>query len=197
MVAGPHPSSEDLVVPLLVFGLPTHVLLVHAVVVLVPLAVLGSVTIAVWPAARRRYGWPAVAVTAAATVSVPLATEAGEALEHALPRSPAIATHAHLGDELLPFVLILLLSTVALMVLDRAGRSLRTRREIDPASAPGTVRERPVPSTAVRLGVVVTALLTVATAAICAVQVVRIGDSGTRAAWGGQVYLQQTGQDED
>jgi len=38
-------------VPLLVFGLPTHVLVVHAVVVLVPLAVLGAVVIAVWPAA--------------------------------------------------------------------------------------------------------------------------------------------------
>jgi glyceraldehyde-3-phosphate dehydrogenase/erythrose-4-phosphate dehydrogenase len=41
-------------VPLLVFGLPTHALLVHAVVVLVPLAVLGAVVVAVWPAARRR-----------------------------------------------------------------------------------------------------------------------------------------------
>src|SRR3954467_12720153 len=77
-------------VPLLVFGLPTHVLLVHAVVVLVPLAVLGAVVIAVWPAARRRYGWLVVAVTVVATATVPLATEAGEALEHALPRSPAI-----------------------------------------------------------------------------------------------------------
>ena len=180
--------------PLLVFGLPTHVLLVHAVVVLVPLAVLGSVTIAVWPAARRRYGWPAVAVTAAATVSVPLATEAGEALEHALPRSPEIAAHAHLGDELLPFVITLLLLTVALMVLDRARRTLR--REVDPDSAPGTVAGRPPPTAAVRVGTVVTVLLTVAVAAVCAVQVVRIGDSGARAAWGDQVYVQQTGQDE-
>lgn len=184
--------------PLLVFGLPTHVLLVHAVVVLVPLAVLGAVVVAVWPAARRRYGWLVVAVTAVATATVPLATEAGEALEHALPRSPAIATHAHLGDELLPFVMGLLVLTCALMLLDRRRQgSGGLHREIDPRSAPGTVAGRAVPSTAMRLGLVITALLTVAVAAVCAVQVVRIGDSGARAAWGDQTYLTQAGREDE
>ena len=36
-------------------GLPAHVLLVHAVVVLVPLTSLLLVLVAVWPAARRRW----------------------------------------------------------------------------------------------------------------------------------------------
>lgn len=181
--------------PLLVFGLPTHVLLVHAVVVLEPLAVLGAVVIAVWPAARRRYGWLVVAVAAVATATVPLATEAGEALERALPRSPAIATHAHLGDELLPFAIVLLVLTAALMLLDRSRHRAGSIREIDPRSAPGTVAGRSVPSTALRLGFVVTALLTVAVAVACAVQVVRIGDSGARAAWGGQTYVTQAERD--
>ena len=137
-------------------------------------------------------------MTAVAAVTVPLATEAGEALEHALPRSPAIATHAHLGDELLPFTIALLVLTAALMLLDRR-RQVRggLRREIDPRSAPGTVAGRTVPSTVMRLDLVVTALLTVAVAAVCAVQVVRIGDSGARAAWGDQTYLQQAAQDDD
>jgi len=34
-------------------GLPLHVLLVHAVVILVPLSALGALVIAIWPAARR------------------------------------------------------------------------------------------------------------------------------------------------
>ena len=37
-------------------GLPTHILLVHAVIVLVPIAALLTVLSAVWPAARRRLG---------------------------------------------------------------------------------------------------------------------------------------------
>jgi hypothetical protein len=123
-------------VPLLVFDLPVHVLLAHAVVVLVPLAVLGSVTIAVRPAARRQYGLSAVAVTAAATVSVPLATEAGEALERTLP-----PVHAHLGHEMLPLGITLLLLTAALLILDRARHDLPTRRrEVPPRRL--TTRDR-------------------------------------------------------
>ncbi len=38
------------------FGLPAHPLLVHAAVVLVPLAAIGVVLIAFWPAARARLG---------------------------------------------------------------------------------------------------------------------------------------------
>ena len=79
--------------PLLLFGLPTHILVVHAVVVLVPLAALGVVVIAVWPRARRRFGWLVLGVTAVAAVSIPIATSAGEALEHALPRSAARQVH--------------------------------------------------------------------------------------------------------
>ena len=57
--------------PAFVFGLPSHVLVVHAVVVLVPLAVLGAVAVALWPAARRRCGWLGVGVTVVATACIP------------------------------------------------------------------------------------------------------------------------------
>ena len=88
-------------VPTFVSGLPLHPLVVHVAVVLVPAAVLGALVVALWPAARRRWGWPVVALTALAAISVPLATSTGEGLEHNLPRSPAIATHAELGDQLI------------------------------------------------------------------------------------------------
>ncbi|WP_233625292.1 hypothetical protein [Actinoplanes sp. ATCC 53533] len=39
-------------------GLPAHILLVHAIVVLLPLAALLLVLTAVWPAARRRLAGP-------------------------------------------------------------------------------------------------------------------------------------------
>ena len=63
----------------LIDGLPVHPLVVHAVVVMLPLAVLGTVALALRPAWRLRYGWLLVGVTAVATVLVPVATSSGEA----------------------------------------------------------------------------------------------------------------------
>lgn len=157
-----------------VAGLPLHPLVVHAVVVLVPLAVLGAVVIALSPAARRRYGTLVAGVTAVATLAVPIATESGENLEHVLPLSPAIATHAHLGDELLPFVAVLLVAVLALLLVDR-----RERR----ADGPGAVVRASVRR--YRLLGAALAAVVVVTAGASAVQVVRVGDSGARAVWAG------------
>jgi hypothetical protein len=38
------------------FGVPSHPLVVHAAVVLVPLAAIGTIVIALWPTARQRIG---------------------------------------------------------------------------------------------------------------------------------------------
>ena len=108
-------------VPTFVSGLPLHPLVVHVAVVLVPAAVLGALVVALWPAARRRWGWPVVALTALAAISVPLATSTGEGLEHNLPRTPAIATHAELGDQLLVFVAPLLLVVLGLVLVERVA----------------------------------------------------------------------------
>ncbi|MDT7751290.1 MAG: hypothetical protein QOD96_4952 [Pseudonocardiales bacterium] len=74
--------------PVFINGLPVHVLVVHAVVMLVPLAVLGSIAVTFWPAARRRYGPLVVAVTFVATASIPLATSAGKQMRDRLPTPP-------------------------------------------------------------------------------------------------------------
>ena len=183
------------VVPLLVFGLPTHILVVHAVVVFVPLAALGVVVIAVWPRARRRFGWLVLAVTAVAAVSVPIATSTGEALEHALPSTAALEAHTRLGDELLPFAIPFLVLTAALVLLDRHVHNSRGRAgrlpTIDAASAPGTVTARPPSLSMLRWATVVVAALATVFAVVCTVQVVRIGDSGARAAWGDKTYIEQ------
>ncbi|SDE58675.1 DUF2231 domain-containing protein [Pseudonocardia oroxyli] len=165
--------------PTFLFGLPLHPLVVHAVVVLVPVAALGALAVALWPAARRRWGWAVVVVVALAAVSVPLATSTGEGLEHNLPRTAAIATHAELGDQLLVVVAPLLLVVVALVLVERS------RRTEGPGSAPavrGTVR---------RVAIIGLAVATVLLAGAAAVQVVRIGDSGARAAWGDVQYTPQ------
>ncbi|MEO6086447.1 MAG: DUF2231 domain-containing protein [Umezawaea sp.] len=150
--------------PVFVFGLPLHVLVVHAVVVLVPLAVLGTVVVALWPAARRRHGWLVVGVTAAATVSVPIASGSGEDLRDRLVPTDLIREHAHLGDQLLVFVAVLFAVSTALVWFTRHDEPTATRRAPKPL-------------------VIALAGLTVLSAVVSGVQVARIGDSGARAAW--------------
>lgn len=61
-----------------VFGLPAHILLVHAVVVLVPLAAIALVLCLLWPAARRRLVWPTLTLAVISAVLTPTTTQAGE-----------------------------------------------------------------------------------------------------------------------
>jgi hypothetical protein len=186
---GPYAVPEErLSVPTFVSGLPLHPLIVHAVVVLLPMAVLGAVLIAVWPAIRARWAWPVVVLTVAAVVTIPLATSTGEGLEHNLPRTPALAAHAELGDQLLVFAVPLLVCVFALAFLD--GR--RRRGVAAPTSGPGTMAAPAPTSGRTRVTAVLVAVLTVAFAVVCGVQVFRIGDSGARAAWGDVRYTPQT-----
>ncbi|ATO15259.1 hypothetical protein CO540_16625 [Micromonospora sp. WMMA2032] len=146
-------------------GLPLHPLVVHAVVVLLPLAALGVVALAVRPAWRGRFGWLVVLVAALATAAVPLATESGESLER---RVGDPGRHAALGDQLIWFALPLLVAAVALVWLHRrADRPAGDTRTAGPGA----------------LGVVV-AVLAVVVAAANLVQVYRVGDSGAKAVWG-------------
>ena len=82
-------------------GLPAHILLVHAVV---PLAGLLVVLVTTWPAARARLTLPTAVVAVGSLVAVPLATSAGEWLEHRVPRTALLSAHTALGDTLLPWV---------------------------------------------------------------------------------------------
>ncbi|MDG6105937.1 hypothetical protein Daura_18005 [Dactylosporangium aurantiacum] len=140
-------------------GLPLHPLVVHAVVVLLPLAVLGVTALAVRPALADRFGSLIVGVAALATVSIPVATSTGEDLEH---RVGDPGAHAHLGDTLIWFAIPLLAVAVALVW---------TRR-----------RARTGPAGRGALGVTLSVLALVVAAANL-VQVYRVGDSGARAVW--------------
>ncbi len=149
----------------LINGLPVHVLVVHGVVVLLPLAVLGTIAIAVRPRWRLTYGWLVVAVAAVATVLVPIATSSGESLEK---RVGDPGEHAALGDQLIYLAVPLVVLTLALVLLER-------RRA---AGKPGP-GPRTLPTIVAALAVIVALTTTV--------QVYRVGDSGARAAWADQI----------
>ena len=87
--------------PAEVAGVPLHPLVVHAVVVLLPLAATGVLLMAVVPSWRGRYG-SLVAVTAlVGTALVPVATMSGEELEETVPATDALERHTELGESIL------------------------------------------------------------------------------------------------
>jgi hypothetical protein len=174
-------------------GLPAHILLVHAVVVLVPLAALLVVLSAVWPAARRRLGLVTPVLALATTVVVPVTTDAGEWLERRVDPDPLVRVHTELGDQLLPWVIGLLVVGAAVwglqFWLDRRTRA-EQRALVTAGAGSGSDQPRPddervdlrrpawVPAVTVVL-----AVLAVAVGIGSVVQVYRIGESGSRAAW--------------
>ena len=147
-----------------IMGLPLHPLVVHAVVILVPLAALGGIVISVWTAARKRYGWLTVAFAAAAAASTFVAQQAGEAFAATFARkTEAMETHMNLGGSLLLWVIILFFGTAAVMVAQRL---------IDQQNPRG------------RLALIASGVITAISAVVSLVQVVRIGHSGATAVWG-------------
>lgn len=149
-------------------GLPAHVLLVHAVIVLIPLTAILLVVTVCWPAACRRLHLLTTALGAVSLAAVPLTTDAGEWLERAVPSTPLVEAHTKLGDDLLPWAIGLFAVTLII-----SGRELLARRRKQ-EGAPG--------------GIIVTvfaAILALAIGAGTVGQLYLIGESGTRAAWTG------------
>jgi len=144
--------------PTTFFGLPLHPLIVHATVVIVPLAALTVLLAVLLPRFRSWAGPLPALLSLGALILTPLSTSTGESLEEDVPESALIEKHAELGDQLLWF-------TIALFVFAAAywwfGRRAETARAL---------------ITTIGVLAVVAALGT-------GVQVARIGHSGAKAAW--------------
>lgn len=156
-----------------VFGLPTHALVVHAVVVLLPLAALAGVLVAVRRPLRRRFGLLVTVFAVGAVAAVIVATQSGQRLQErlAVTFGPADAreaelmqVHTGIGESLLPWAILLAVGLVALM----AGSYLLSRH----AGRRWLGAAEFVAAAAVVLGAVLSVYW-----------VIRIGDSGARAAW--------------
>jgi uncharacterized membrane protein len=148
-------------------GLPAHVLLVHALVVLAPLTALLEILCAVWPAARRRLVWLVLAFAVVTTALTPITTEAGEWLyDRERHHSAILNTHADRGGWMIYFSIAMLVVAVILALVHwRENRS----------GKPGMTTN------------VVVAILAIALGLASIVQVVRIGDAGARSVWANEL----------
>ncbi|WP_045731515.1 hypothetical protein [Pseudarthrobacter chlorophenolicus] len=132
-------------------GLPAHILLVHGVVVLAPLAGLMAVVFALWRRSRSYLAWP---LGVLAVVLVPLSVltaEAGEQLEKAKPASDLVREHAEQGSFFRYVTVVFLLVAAAQILaafpsavsrwqaLRGAGRLLAARWLVPATSVLGVV----------------------------------------------------------
>jgi hypothetical protein len=140
-------------------GLPVHSLVVHAVVVLVPLAAVGGVLMALWRSFSRRFAPLVVIVAAMGAGSALLAKESGEKLSIRLGGGPP--THMQLGKYMPLFAGALFLLILAFWLVDR-----------------GIPLNRPRPLWLKLLGA---ALIVVALFATY--WTVRVGHTGSEAVW--------------
>ena len=148
-------------------GLPAHVLLVHALVVLVPLTALLEILCALWPAARQRLVWLVLAFAAVTAALTPITANAGGWLyEQEHHHRDILNTHAERGGWMIYFSVALLVVAVVLALVHwREGRSVKPRFAVSLAVAAVTI--------------------IVGVASI--VQVVRVGDSGAQSVWGNEL----------
>jgi uncharacterized membrane protein len=148
-----------------IFGLPTHVLVVHFVVVLLPLAAIGAVIMAIKQRWSVRFGPFVVAIAFVGLGVTVVAKESGQAFAE---RVGTPQPHAELADTLPYFALALFVTVAALWLLDRNGSAKR---------------KRPI-------GVAILAIVVIAVAALTTLWTIRVGHSGSEAVW--QEIVQQT-----
>lgn len=149
-----------------VLGLPVHVLVVHAVVVLGPIAAVLAIAYAALPARQAVLRWPTIGTTVVATLSAIVAAASGEELEHRLARlgedTPALHTHTEAGDLARTVMIGFAVVVVAALVW---------------ALRPGDRPVSPALQTLSRIVLVIVSL-------VALVAVVRAGHTGAQVAWG-------------
>jgi uncharacterized membrane protein len=177
----------------LINGSPTHALIVHAVVVLLPLSVLCALLLVFVPSSRRAFGLVSVGVALVGCLAVPLAFLSGGDLRQRVPPSPLISHHVALAHQLPPVAAVFGVVLAAFVYIDlvrraRADELNRVETALLARATGITSWGSPV---TMKLLSRATAILLVVMAIATSVAVVRVGDSGAKAVWHGRLSTPQ------
>lgn len=173
-------------------GLPAHILLIHAIVVLMPLSALLLVLSVVWTGVRRKLALTNVILAVVSLILVPITTDAGEWLQNRVASTAVLRDHAELGDTALAVAIPLAVLAIIVWWRGREMDALTSSADDVHASAPNSggtkvlTRRRAFmlpTSSAVTVAVLV---LSVLASGAAVYDIYRIGDSGAKASWQGQ-----------
>lgn len=160
------------------FGLPAHPLVVHAAVVLLPLAAVATIVVALVPRARRHYAPVALGLALAATVAVGLAQGSGEELEDRVDETALVEEHTEKGEQVLPWAVLTTLVAGAVVAAGPLQR--RFGGKLTPAVVTGVLT-----AGALVAGIGAT------------VTVIDVGHSGAKATWNDVQANPAGGGDDD
>ena len=145
------------------FGLPAHPLVVHAAVVLLPMAAIATVVVAAVPRWRRPYALLAFVVSVVAAGAIWLAKESGESLESRVAETALVERHTELAEQVLPWAIAVVVVAGTVLVADRYRSRLAK-----------------IPTRAITITLVVAAMITGVGATWT---VAEVGHSGAKATW--------------
>ena len=151
------------------FGLPGHPLIVHGAVVLVPLAAIGTIVMALWPAARERIGWIVAAIGVIGFFFAYFAKESGEALLETVRSTAAVQSHAEMGQWGVIGAFLVGGSACAVMLFDLFVKQ-RAKRDLPELSITRPLR------TLIGVFAIVLSIFG-------SVLVINVGHSGAKATW--------------
>ena len=165
---------------LTVGGIPAHPLVIHAVVVLLPLAAVGTVLVVARPVWRQQLDIWVLILAAIGVVSVPVAVQTGEQLKTALGGGgELVEIHENRAETLLIPALIFLVLLAATVIAGRRARA--TVRTGGPGAAHAIVSD----TATLQRVTLITGILAAVAGLVVAGLVVWIGDAGATAAWSG------------
>jgi predicted membrane protein DUF2231 len=145
------------------WGIPAHPLVVHAAVVLLPLAAIATLVCAAAPRARRPYAPVALGLALFATLAVGLAQGSGEELEERVDETRLVEEHTEHGEQVLPWAIAVTVAAAAVTAI------------------PFMERRRPTLSGRTVSAVLVVVSLVAGAGAVWTV--VEVGHSGAKATW--------------
>jgi len=149
----------------LFFGLPLHVLVNHAVVVLIPLGALAMILMVFVPRLRKSFSYVSAGITLLGAIAATVAAQSGEALSE---RVGYPGVHQEWGETLVPVAWALVVVSVAWVVLPRfTGK-------------------------AVRVGQIVASVAVVGLSVVSIVFVILAGHSGAEVTWKNRVAAETT-----
>jgi uncharacterized membrane protein len=147
------------------FGLPAHPLLVHAAVVLLPLAALATIVVAVVPKTRRRYAPVALVLAIAALGAVGLAQGSGEEFEEEVTETELVEEHTEQGESVLPWAIALVVAAAAVTAVEPLSKRYPDTKLTGKAAS------------------VVLVVVTLVAAVGATWAVIDVGHSGAKATW--------------
>lgn len=104
----------------LITGLPVHVFITHAVVIVLPLAVLSLILVIAIPRLRVHYRYPAAGLAIVGAITAIIAEQSGEALEA---RVGSAGQHSEWGEMLPPVAVALAVLSVIWLIVARMASS--------------------------------------------------------------------------